>query len=180
MLTVKIPRTEFYDEERNEFVAVREQVLELEHSLISVAKWESKWEKPFLSSVDKTDEELTDYIRNMTITRNVDPKIYTALPTSVVSEISDYICAPMTATTFHTVGKERSKGETITAEIVYYWMIALNIPFECQKWHINRLLTLIKVCNLKNSGPGKMSRRDQMAQQRALNAARRKQYNTKG
>lgn len=181
MLRITIPAAEYYDEERNMFINKREQVLQLEHSLVSLSKWESKWCKPFLSKDDKTYEETIDYIRCMTVTQNVDPEVYSRLTNENIDQVNEYIGAPMTATTFsddRTPGK-RSR-EIITAELVYYWMVAFNIPFECQKWHLNRLLTLIRVCEIKNAPPKKQSKRDIMSRNRALNEARKKQFNTRG
>ena len=170
MLQIVIPGQEFWDEQKQEFINTKEQVLQLEHSLISLSKWESKWCKVFLSKQEKTQEETIDYIKCMTITPNVDPEVY----------IEDYIAAPMTATYFSSDNAGKSSREQVTSELIYYWMIALNIPFECQKWHLNRLLTLIKVCNIKNQPPKKMSKREIMSRNAALNAARRQQLNTKG
>lgn len=169
-----------WDEEKEEFVEGEKQILQLEHSLLSLSKWESKWCKPFLSKGSKTDEEALDYIKYMTLTKNVNPKVYDYLTAAHLEQINRYIESPMTATTFSEDKKGKRGREVITAELIYYWMIALNIPFECQKWHLNRLLTLIRVCNVKNSPPKKMSKRDVMSRNAALNAARRKQLNTKG
>lgn len=181
MLSIVVPISpERWDEKKQEFIKPKVQVLQLEHSLISLSKWESKWCKPFLTTEDKTLEETIDYIKFMTLTPNVHPDVYTHLTRANMKEITDYIEAPMTATTFSGNGKSKSKREIITAELIYYWMIALNIPFECQKWHLNKLLTLIKVCNVKNSSPKKSSAIDTWRQYEALNAARKKQLNTKG
>lgn len=179
MLYITVPEAEYFDDLKEEFIYVKETTLCLEHSLVSLAKWESKWNKPFLSNTNKTDEEIVDYIRCMTITQNVNPLVYLGLTRSNYSQINEYIDAPMTATWFSKKQKQSRQREIITAEIIYYWMISLNIPFECQKWHLNRLLTLVRVCNEKNN-PQKMSMKEQMAQQRELNAARKKQMNTKG
>lgn len=180
MLQITIPGIELWDESREIFTQTKEQTLQLEHSLVSLSKWESKWGKAFLSKQEKTYEETIDYIKCMTITQNVDPNVYNNLPKSIIDKITEYIEAPMTATYF---SKEQSSGnnrEQVTSELIYYWMIALNIPFECQKWHLNRLLTLIRVCNIKNQPPKKMSKRAIMSRNAALNAARRKQLNTRG
>ena len=180
MLQITIPGIELWDESREIFTQTKEQTLQLEHSLVSLSKWESKWGKAFLSKQEKTYEETIDYIKCMTITQNVDPNVYNHLPKSIIDKITEYIEAPMTATYF---SKEQSSGnsrEQVTSELIYYWMIALNIPFECQKWHLNRLLTLIRVCNIKNQPPKKMSKRAIMSRNAALNAARRKQLNTRG
>ena len=179
MLYITVPEAEYFDDLKEEFIYVKETTLCLEHSLVSLAKWESKWNKPFLSSTNKTDEEIVDYIRCMTITQNVNPLVYLGLTRANYSQINEYIDAPMTATWFSNKQKQSRQREIITAEIIYYWMVSLNIPFECQKWHLNRLLTLVRVCNEKNN-PQKMSRKEQIAQQRELNAARKKQMNTKG
>ena len=179
MLRIVIPGQEFWDEEKQEFINTKEQVLQLEHSLISLSKWESKWCKVFLSKQEKTAEETIDYIKCMTITPNVDPEVYNRLTKENIKEIEDYIAAPMTATYFSS-NENKPSHEQVTSELIYYWMIALTIPFECEKWHLNRLLTLIKVCNIKNQPPKKMGKREIMSRNAALNAARRKQLNTKG
>lgn len=180
MLRITIPAVEQWDEIKQEFVSTKEQTLSLEHSLVSLSKWESKWCKAFLTKQEKTLEETLDYIKFMTLTQNVDPEVYNYLPNGNISEINEYIEAPMTATYFSDEKTSKTSREQVTAELIYYWMIALNIPFECQKWHLNRLLTLIKVCNIKNQPPKKRSKKDIMSRNAALNAARRKQLNTKG
>lgn len=180
MLEITIPATELYDEKNQEFINVKEQTLRLEHSLVSLAKWESKWNKPFLSKVPKTAEETIDYIKCMTLTQNVDPIVYTFISNENIMKINNYIDSPMTATTFTEDPNSKPNREQITAELIYYWMIALEIPFECQKWHLNRLLTLVRICNIKNQPAKKMSKQDVMARNAALNAARRKQLNSKG
>lgn len=179
MLQIIIPATEQWDESRNEFVYTKSQMLSLEHSLVSLSKWESKWCKPFLSKEQKTTEETIDYIRCMTLTQNVTPEVYNYLSSKNIAQVNQYIEAPMTATRFNNNRVTQPNREQITAELIYYWMIALNIPFECQKWHLNRLLTLIRVCNVKNQPPKKMSKRELLNRNAALNAARRKQSNAK-
>ena len=178
MLNIVIPDQEFFNEETQEFFTLKGQTLQLEHSLVSLSKWESKWNKPFLSKNEKTLKETIDYIRCMTITQNVKPYIYDMLTNENILDINKYIDSPMTATTFN-VNNTPSR-EIVTSEIIYYWMISLNIPLECQKWHLNRLLTLIRVCNLKNAPSKKMSKKEIMSRNAALNAARRKKLNTKG
>ena len=181
MLELTIPLTpEGWDEEKQEFVEPKTKTLKLEHSLVSLSKWESKWHRPFLSKAPMSTEETIDYIKCMTITQNVDPDVYNHLTTENIRQVTDYIGEPMTATTF---SKDTSNGgsrEIVTAEIIYYWMIALQIPTEYRKWHLNKLLTLIRVCNIKNEPPKKMNKRDVMSRNRALNEARKKQLNTKG
>ena len=180
MIQIEIPASEYYDADKNEFFTTKKQILTLEHSLVAISKWESKWKKPFLSKkIDRSVEEQLDYIRCMTITQNVDPMVYYAIDIDSINKIKDYIEDPMTATWFSNVNEKPSR-EIITSELIYYWMVALNIPFECQKWHLNRLLTLIRVCNVKEAPPTKMSRREIMSRNAALNAARRKKFSTKG
>lgn len=177
------PEIEYWDEQQETFVTkpgVKGQTLQLEHSLVSLAKWESKWCKAFLSKTDKTPEETVDYIRCMTITPNVNPELYNHLTQGNIEAVNAYIAAPMTATYLSEDKNNKGSREVVTAELIYYWMIALQIPFECQKWHLNRLLTLIKVCNIKNSPPKKMSKRDLNSRNARLNAARRKQLGTRG
>lgn len=180
MLEITIPDREYFDEIKGEFVFRKGQTLKLEHSLVSLSKWESKWHKPFLTKEEKTVEEITDYVRCMTVTPNVKEDIYTNLSRENIAEINEYIENPMTATTVRDDYKKGSSREIVTSELIYYWMIALTIPFECQKWHLNRLLTLIKVCNVKNQPAKKMSRREIMSRNAALNAANRKRFNSKG
>ena len=180
MLKVKIPSVEVFDEETSTFgQAIPETELQMEHSLVSISKWEAKWNKPFLSKDKKTDEEMLDYLRCMTLNQNVNPEVYKYIPYSVMKEINAYIEAPMTATTFKEDGTKKN-NEIITNEIIYYWMVSFNIPFECQKWHLNRLLTLIRVCSIKNSPAKKMSTKEIMARNKSLNKLRRAQLNTKG
>lgn len=181
MLQITIPAVELWDEKKEEFVTgSKEQTLLLEHSLISLSKWESKWCKPFLAKEEKTLEEIIDYIKCMTITKGVESEVYDRLTRSNIEAIDKYIEAPMTATVFGNNRLQPGRKEQVTSELIYYWMISYNIPMECQKWHLNRLLTLIRVCNIKNTPPKKMNRKDIINQYASLNAARRKQFNTKG
>lgn len=180
MLQITIPSRELWDEKKEEFITIKEQTLQLEHSLVSVSKWEAKWQKVFLSKKEKTYEETIDYIKCMTITQNVKPEVYYYLTKENIDQIQEYITAPMTATWFSDENNGGHSNEQVTSELIYYWMIAQNIPFECQKWHLNRLLTLIRVCSIKNKDPKKMSRSEIMKRNAMLNAARRKQLNSKG
>lgn len=186
MLLIKLPATEpveMYNEETNEFFytkAEKEQTLQLEHSLLSLSKWESKWCKIFFSKEEKTHEETIDYIRCMMINPNVSEDVIDRLSQENINTINDYIQAPMTATTFRKEENTKPNRERITSELVYYWMFSLGIPKECEKWHLNRLLTLIRVFNVKNQPPKKTSKRDLMSRNAALNAARRKQMNSNG
>ena len=182
MLEIETSEIELYDEEKEIFVVLKPQKLQLEHSLLSISKWESKWKKSFFSSEKKTLSETIDYIRCMTITRGVDPMVYSNLDSKVLEEVQSYIDDPMTATTFSNHGNQnRFDRQVKTSEVFYSYMIALGIPFECQKWHFNRLLTLIRVCNiLNNTSPKKMSRSDIVKQNRELNAQRKSKLGTKG
>lgn len=179
MLQLVIKPREEWNETAQEFVYTRGYTLQLEHSLVSISKWEAKWCKPFLSKDEKTYEETIDYIRCMTITQNVDPKVYNLLTVENVSDVNKYIENPMTATTVRETNGPKSR-EVITSELIYFWMISYQIPFECQKWHLNRLLTLIRVCSIKNTPAKKQSKRDILSRNSALNAARRQQMNSKG
>lgn len=180
MLRLKIAPTEMWDERKQEFVQTGERELMLEHSLVSLAKWESKWQKPFLDQKPKTGDEMLDYVRCMTITQNVSPETYSRLTTGNMAEIEQYISRPMTATTFSAEQHGNRNGEKTTAELIYYWMVTLSIPFECEKWHLNRLLALIRVCNMKNQPARKKSQRAILQENRALNAARRQRLRTRG
>lgn len=181
MLQLTIPLSpEGWDEVNEVFVEPKVTTIQLEHSLLSLSKWESKWCEPFLSKKNLTNEESLDYIRCMTVSKNVDPEVYLHLTKENVDEIIKYINAPMTATTFSKNSNGKSSKEVVTSELIYYWMIAYQIPSEYEKWHLNRLLTLIRICGIKNSPPKKMSRGEVMRNNAALNAARRKKLNTKG
>lgn len=182
MLTLHIPAIRVFDEDTYTFSTVKSMDLRLEHSLLSISKWESIYCKPFLSSsreMEHSAEEILQYIECMTITPNVPKVVYNVLTKDNIEAINQYINHPMTATTIHG-SNNSSRRETITSEIIYYWMISYNIPFDpCEKWHLNRLLTLIRVCSIKNN-PKKMSQQEIMAQNKAWNAARRKALHTKG
>ncbi len=179
MLEIIIPGLELYNEQTNEFTCYDDVKLELEHSLVSISKWESKWCKPFLDGKDKTLDEIVDYVRCMTISDNIESDVYDRLTEENLVVINEYIGRPMTATTFNN-DKKSTGREIITSEIIYYWMVSFNIPFECQYWHLNRLLTLIKVCNVKNNPPKKMSQKEILARNKALNDARKKELGTRG
>lgn len=184
MLRLTIPETEVWDEVKEEFIYFKSQTLTLEHSLVSLSKWESKWKKSFLDRSEKkqlTREELLDYFRCMTLTQNVDPDIYYGFSDDIQMQITTYINDNMTATTFSKTEDQRGgPKQIITSELIYYWMTAHRIPFEAQKWHLNRLLTLIRICNIKNQEPKKMGKNQLRSRNRALNAARRKKLNTTG
>lgn len=182
MLNITIQDTQLWDEEKEEFINVKGQTLQLEHSLLSLSKWESKWCKPFITEKNKTFEETMDYVKCMTLKPNVDDNVYKCLTAENIAAIDQYINHPATATTFsnNIKGSGKSSKEILTAELIYYLMVTFNIPFECQKWHLNRLITLIKICEIKNQPPSKMSKGDVLRNQAAINAARRKQLNSKG
>lgn len=180
MLLLTIPGQECWNTETEEFVTLKGWTLALEHSLVSLSKWEAKWNIPFLSEQQKTPEQIRDYVRFMTLTQNVDPEAYLHLTTAHYKQIQEYIDAPMTATWFSKEEKATRNHQQVTAELIYYWMITQNIPFECQKWHLNRLMTLIKVCSIQNQPKKKGNKREYLTQRAALNAARRKQLGSKG
>lgn len=185
MLHITVEANELWDERSQKFLDVPKTTLALEHSLVSISKWEAKWNKPFLSSNDKTYEEIQDYIRCMTITQNVKPEVYFALSDENYRAINDYIQKPMTATWFNDPpgSKSKTNNRIITNELIYHWMFELNIPFECHKWNLNRLLTLIRVCKEEReaaSGSQKMKKKDILSENARLNAARRKALGTKG
>ena len=180
MLEIEIDGAEMFDESTNEFVDVKGTTLRLEHSLVSLSKWEANWKVPFLSKDRKTVEQTVDYIRCMTVNQNVDPLVYSLITNEHVKKINDYISDNKTATTFNDTHSPAQSRSVITSELIYFWMAQFNIPMECQKWHLSRLLTLIRIASIKNSPEKKMSKRAIMSQNRSLNAARRKKFNTKG
>lgn len=178
MLTITIPKVDFWDDLKQEFIPEPEVTLDLEHSLVSLSKWESKFEKPLMGHTERTNEEAIGYIESMTLTPNVPPEVYKRLTQQNIDEVNAYVEATMTATTFR--NKPSGRREIITAEIIYFWMISLNIPFECQYWHLNRLITLVKVVNEKNAPEKKMSSGELARRNRELNEQRKAQLNTKG
>lgn len=181
MLTITVLGPELYNKETREFFTQGDVVLELEHSLVSLSKWELIYKKPFLSNDDKTREETIAYIKTMVLTPDVPEEVFTRLSQENIEDINTYITDPMTATTFRSDAKNRRSGtQVVTNELIYYWMVALNIPMECQNWHLNRLLTLIRVINEKNAPAKKMSRQEIAERNRQLNAERRAKYNSKG
>lgn len=181
MLDIVVPAQEFYDEETNTFLYGKETKVRMEHSLISVSKWEAKWHKAFLSKKERTPEETLDYFRCM-IVNSVDPGIVDRFTADNVSQIIDYINEPMTAVYIQPQKEEGSRGskDVTTSELLYYYMITLGIPFECEKWHLNKLLALLHVCEVKNAPPKKMSKAAIARQNHQLNAARKKKYHTHG
>lgn len=185
MLKLFVKGREWFNDDTQEFHVIgKDCILQLEHSLISLSKWESKWKKPFLDDVQqRSDEEFLDYIRCMTINQGVDPMIYYSLTDEQILRIRDYIKDPMTATTIRrsqTRNKRPVAKKITTSELIYSWMVLYGIPFECQKWHLNRLMTLIEVCSTENGGSKKMSKSDIMKENAAINAMRRAKHNTKG
>lgn len=185
MLEIVIPENELFDESTQEFIKVPSRKIVLEHSLVSMSKWESIWEKPFLKELTEkglSSEEMLSYVKCMTITKGVPELAYLGINDSVVYQINEYINKPMTATTFSSYGEDQhsGRGTVLTSEVLYHQMIIYGIPFECQKWHLNRLITLIKVCNVKSQPPKKMSKGEIMRRNASLNAARRKSLHTRG
>lgn len=179
MLSITVTTLEKFDEANSLFVEPETYDLELEHSLVSLSKWESVVEKPFLGGTEKTAEETFLYIELMNRTPKIPRGVFRELSSQNYDDINQYVNAKMTATWF---AKEESKKkqEVITAEIIYYWMISMNIPFEAQHWHLNQLLTLIRVCNQKNAPPKKLGRRGLAQRNRELNAQRKAQLGTYG
>lgn len=180
MLHISVPAIEEWDEINEQFISAKEQTLTLEHSLLSLSKWEAKWHKPFLVEEKHSHEEIVDYVRCMTINTISDDTVYDRLTQANMAQIQEYIDDKMTATWFSKKEKGKKNDEQVTSELIYYWMIALNIPFECQKWHLNRLLTLIEVCNIKNTPRKPRSKKDILSQNAAINKARRAKLNSKG
>lgn len=179
MLKLNVLLSESFNDATSEFIPNHYE-LTLEHSLVSLSKWESFYEVPFLSSNEKTEEQVRKYVEFMAIDPNIPPEVFSQLSEANFNEINRYINAKMTATWFREDPNKRPGGPTLTAETLYHMMIALSIPFECQHWHLTRLITLIRVCNEKNSPPKKMSRQETLAEMRRINEQRRAQHNTTG
>lgn len=180
MFKLHILGEELFDEETSTFINKEGYVFELEHSLLSVSKWESVFEKPFLSTTDKSTEEVLSYIDFMVVTPNAPNQIHPLLSDENYVEVNNYINAKQTATTFADTSDKGKSSEIITSELIYYWMIAYNIPFECERWHLNRLFSLIKICSIKNSKPKKMSRSEMAQRNQQLNAERKAKLKTNG
>lgn len=181
MLQLIIPISqEGWDYENEVFVDPECITLDLEHSLSSISKWESKWKKSFLACKELTVEETLDYIRCMCLSDDVPENVWSLITNEHIDKVYDYISDPMTATTIRDNPSGKKSSEIVTAELIYYWMVASNVPFECDKWHLNKLLMLIRVCGVKNAPPKKMNRKAQLQQQAALNAARRQKHNSRG
>lgn len=179
MLRITLP-VELWDEGKQEFVYLPGQTLELEHSLASLSKWESKMGKPFLTKDAKTYEESLEYLKCMMLTPGVAEDVYEYLMVHKLGMIDEYINSSMTATILPPNRGGKGKREIITAEVIYYWMIAMQIPSSYEHWHLNKLITLIGVCNVKNSPTKKRSSDEILRDQMALNAERCKQLNSKG
>lgn len=180
MLQITIPESEIWDENKQEFIYQKELTLQMEHSLLSLSKWESKHQKSFIHTKEKTEEEALDYIRFMTITQNVKPEVYYRLSEENLKQINDYIGNPMTATTFNDKQQAKGRREIVTAEIIYNWMLSLGIPMDREKWHLNRLITLIRVSSIKNQPTKKPSQANLARDYAALNAQRRAQMKSRG
>lgn len=182
MLKLIVPSEEYYDEETNTFSQTKDYVLQLEHSLVSISKWESKWKKPYISKAKKTYQERCDYVRCMTITQNIPPHVYRNLTEAALARVDLYMADPMSATTIRSIkGKGGGGSSSITSETVYYWMIQYGIPFSCEKWNFNRLMALINICGRKVSNQGKKPNGKHLMQQMYdLNEKRKAQFHTKG
>lgn len=179
MLSINIPDQELFDNQTQEFITLHGGKLVLEHSLLSVYKWESKWKKPFLSKKEKTPEESRDYIRCMVVSGEIDPILYCFIPDQIISKVDDYINDPMSATTFQKTNEPQPR-DIVTAEIIYWEMTVLNIPIEFETRHLNHLLSLIKVCSIKNGPAKKKSKKERIEENRKRNEMNKKFFNTKG
>lgn len=180
MLKVFVVGDEYYNEETQEFSTHGDFVLDLEHSLVSLSKWEAIHNKPFLSTSSKTADEIMSYISCMILTPVHPENAVQQLSSDNLDAINDYIESKQTATTFGEMPDRKGRGETITAELIYYWMVAFTIPFECELWHLNRLFALIRICNIKNAPAKKLSRSEVARRNRDLNEKRREALGTNG
>lgn len=158
-----------------------EVVLQFEHSLLSLSKWESKSKTPFLATPVKTAEVLLDYFEDMLLTPGTPPGIIYRLSPEQLKELTEYINDPMSASSVPQEGPNRRTPEITTSELIYYWMTALKIPFNpAETWHLNRLMMLIQIANYKNQ-PEKKRRPGQVLNDwREQNARLKKDYGTNG
>lgn len=181
-MPLHFPKAAFWDDKKEEYIYTKETTIVVEHSLVSLSRWESKWKKAFLTKKDKSVGELADYVRCMTITQNVDPLIYMSMTTEMIDSIVKYIDDPMTATHFsRMVDEQPTRSEVVTSELIYYWMVKFGIPFNpCQKWHLNRLLALIETCSRKEGGNPKKMDASFLTARSKLNADRRSRLKSKG
>lgn len=179
-LTITIPAQEKYDEINNLFIQSEETTIRLEHSLVSISKWESKWQEPYLHKETFTREQELDYIKCMTISQNVKDEVYENLTLKNYNDIKDYISNKMSATWFSEDKSSKPNREIVTSELIYFWMTNYGIYKECEKWHFNRLMNLIRICSIKNSPSKKMSRSEILNRNRALNAQRKAAMHTRG
>lgn len=183
MLPIHVEARELWDEENQQFINTEPFDLLLEHSLFSISKWEAKYHKPYITS-DKTAEEALDYLSMMVIGKQPDPIVFRLLTEDQIKKINKYINDPMTATVFSEEEEKEANGQQkrnkfVTSEEIYYWMTAQNIPFECQYWHLNRLITLVKICAIENKPKDKKKKRmtsSDLAARRAKMEAARKKY----
>lgn len=183
MLRIEIEGTQLWDEENEQFIVTEPMKLYLEHSLVSISKWESVYRRPYLFPQTFSKKETIDYIKCMCLDNDISDDVFYAIygNSKLMKEIDDYINSSPTATTINDNDtKKHRNSEKITSELIYYWMVANEIPFECENWHIERLLTLIQVCNVKNRPPKKQSMKDIYARNKSLNAARRAKHHSKG
>ena len=180
-IRIRIPELHLFNEATNEFFDIRETYLTMEHSLVSISKWESKWHIPYLAPGEKTPEQALDYLRCMTITQNIQPGIYNYIPDTEMRRIKNYIEDSMSAYKFK---EEEGKGRTkkaITSDYLYFCMVTYRIPVEFERWHLNRLITLIQICSEENNPKkNKKSKRRITSDYAALNAARRAKLGTTG
>jgi hypothetical protein len=179
MLTIKLPSKEYYDNDKNEFILTKQLTIQLEHSLVSISKWESKWKVAFLSKEEHSVEQTKDYIKSMIVTPNIEDDVVDRFDSDDINKIKEYIDDSMTAAKLP-IDRKGGSREVITSDVIYYWMVALNIPFDCQKWHLNRLLTLINICNIKNAPPKKMGKKEILSRNASINAARKEALQSKG
>lgn len=183
MLKIVVPAWEDWDPVRQKFIYGKETKLTLEHSLIAISKWEAKYKKPYLTDKPKTAEEAMDYIKFMTIinpNKSLDEDVYMHLTQENLREIEAYIGDPMTATTFNRRNQPPSRNKVVTSEEIYFSMASFGIPFECQQWHFNRLMTLLEVAAIRNQPGKKMSNKEKYARNRSLNAANRARFHSNG
>lgn len=179
---------ELFDEETNTFLHPVGKKLHLEHSLLSISKWEAEWEIPFLNT-DKTSEQSLSYIKCCVLDDDFDELLLNTLSDKNILDFNAYLSKGMTAKKIIDLRSSLSQKrksrrpasqKALTSEDIYYSMIQFHVWKECEEWPLQRLLSLLQLCSLKSNSTGEMSKSDQAKFYREENARRKAKYHTNG